>query len=1037
MTERPARPWDRRVRPRKESSPCPRPHCRVRPASAPLCCCAHSPAAAPMAATAALVRRQGPARHRADPGLDDRAAPGLPAPAGPRRARRAGDPLRPGTPPADDCYQLLLGVRRCCRPRWRPPSSAGATEGPLTGLHGLRRAARPALGRAAAGAAAHTRARRARCASNASPQVTVPAGLTPRVLDAEQSNTSLVYGDSYILKVFRRVQPGINPDLELPLALARQGCARRAGDPWPGSVTIAARSRRHSACCSRSCPARPTAGRWRSGRSPSGTGLHRRRRASWAGPPPRCTPRWPPPSPSRAGRAATGALAAAMTERLDATARAVPALLPVRAGLRAAFDALASSSTGAARRPAHPRRPASGPGAARRGRRVVADRLRGRAGPPARRAPPRAARRARCRGDAAAPSTTPPAPRRPWRPEWALRCRDAYCAGYAAGRARPARGTRLLRAYETDKAVYEVLYEARHRPDWLPVPMAAISRLAEPRLNQAAATPPSACRNPSRPRRQNPWQLARPPPPRLPLPGKLGPGRLTVPPAPALDGSDHGAAAVGARITTRTPCWARTRWAAVSRSGCCGRTPRPSPCRRGPARRAARRGRRVCSRRCCRCDAIPAYTLLVTYDGDERRGRGSLPLPALARRAGPASDRRGPARAAVEGARRPPMTHQGVAGTRFTVWAPNARGVRVVGDFNYWDGTAFPMRSLGSSGVWELFLPGIGEGALYKFEITRPDGSHTVRADPMARRTEVPPATASVVTESHHAWGDAEWMAQARRQRPVHEAPFSVYEVHLPSWRPGLTYRQLADAAPRLREGSGLHPRRVHAGRRAPLRRLLGLPGHRLLRADRPGMGSPDDFRYLVDALHRAGIGVIMDWVPAHFPKDDWALAGFDGRAAVRAAGPAPGRAPGLGHPGVRLRPHRGPQLPGGQRRVLVRGVPHRRPAGGRGRLDALPRLLARGRRVDAERARRPGEPRRGRLPPGDERDGLPALPGCRHHRRGVHRLGRRHPRHPPRRPRRLRRSRLRPEVEHGLDARLAGVHRRTSRCTASTTTTR
>ncbi|MEU6371503.1 hypothetical protein ABZ876_39015, partial [Streptomyces sp. NPDC046931] len=142
-----------------------------------------------------------------------------------------------------------------------------------------------------------------------------------------------------------------------------------------------------------------------------------------------------------------------------------------------------------------------------------------------------------------------------------------------------------------------------------------------------------------------------------------------------------------------------------------------------------------------------------------------------------------------------PITHQGVSGSRFTVWAPNARGVRVCGDFCHWDGTGHAMRSLGSSGVWELFVPGIGPGTLYKFDITRSDGTRTVRADPMARRTEVPPATASVVTESAYLWGDGEWLAR-RADIPVHEAPFSVYEVHLPSWRPGLTYRQLAEQLP-------------------------------------------------------------------------------------------------------------------------------------------------------------------------------------------------------------------------------------------------
>ncbi|MFF6905573.1 1,4-alpha-glucan branching enzyme [Streptomyces sp. NPDC012389] len=223
-----------------------------------------------------------------------------------------------------------------------------------------------------------------------------------------------------------------------------------------------------------------------------------------------------------------------------------------------------------------------------------------------------------------------------------------------------------------------------------------------------------------------------------------------------------------------------------------------------------------------------------------------------------------------------PMVHQGVAGTRFTVWAPNARGVRVTGDFTYWDGTGTPMRSLGSTGVWELFLPGVGEGALYKYDICRPDGSHTVRADPMARRTEVPPATASIVTASHHEWRDQDWMAH-RGDRPVHEAPFSVYEVHLASWRPGLTYRQLADQLPAYVKDLGFTHVELMPVSEHP---FGGSWGYQVtgFYAPTSRMGTPDDFRYLVDALHRAGIGVIMDWVPAHFPRDDWALAEFDGR---------------------------------------------------------------------------------------------------------------------------------------------------------------
>ncbi|MEU9848093.1 1,4-alpha-glucan branching enzyme [Streptomyces sp. NPDC047985] len=232
-----------------------------------------------------------------------------------------------------------------------------------------------------------------------------------------------------------------------------------------------------------------------------------------------------------------------------------------------------------------------------------------------------------------------------------------------------------------------------------------------------------------------------------------------------------------------------------------------------------------------------------------------------------------------------PMEHQGVAGTRFTVWAPDARGVRVVGDFNFWDGAGFPMRSLGSSGVWELFLPGIGEGALYKFDICRPDGSHTTRADPMARRTEVPPATASIVTASHHEWRDQEWMAH-RGDVPVHEAPFSVYEVHLPSWRPGLTYRQLADQLPGyVRELGFTHVELMPVAEHP----FGGSWGYQVtgFYAPTSRLGTPDDFRHLVDALHGAGIGVIVDWVPAHFPRDDWALAQFDGRPLYEHADPA------------------------------------------------------------------------------------------------------------------------------------------------------
>lgn len=240
-----------------------------------------------------------------------------------------------------------------------------------------------------------------------------------------------------------------------------------------------------------------------------------------------------------------------------------------------------------------------------------------------------------------------------------------------------------------------------------------------------------------------------------------------------------------------------------------------------------------------------------------------------------------------------PMSHQGVTGTRFTVWAPNAQGVRVAGDFGYWDPQAYPMRSLGSSGVWELFLPGVGEGALYKFDIACPDGSHTLRADPMARRTECPPATASVVHSSSYEWGDAQWLAR-RGERPLHQAPFSAYEVHLASWRPGLGYRELAEQLPAYVKELGFTHVELMPVCEHP---FGGSWGYQVTGYYAPTarLGGPDDFKYLVDSLHQAGIGVLVDWVPAHFPKDEWALARFDGSALYEHPDPRRGEHPDWG----------------------------------------------------------------------------------------------------------------------------------------------
>lgn len=234
-----------------------------------------------------------------------------------------------------------------------------------------------------------------------------------------------------------------------------------------------------------------------------------------------------------------------------------------------------------------------------------------------------------------------------------------------------------------------------------------------------------------------------------------------------------------------------------------------------------------------------------------------------------------------------------VTGTAFAVWAPNARGVRVAGDFDYWDGRALPMRSLGSSGVWEIFVPGVGDGARYKFQVLGADGRWRHKADPMAFATEVPPATASVITTSRYEWGDAPWLAR-RATTPWHKAPMSIYEVHLGSWRMGLTYRQLAEElVGYVRETGFTHVEFLPVAEHP----YGGSWGYQVSSYYAPSsrFGSPDDFRFLVDTLHRAGIGVIVDWVPAHFPKDDFALGRFDGTPLYEHADPRRGEQPDWG----------------------------------------------------------------------------------------------------------------------------------------------
>jgi 1,4-alpha-glucan branching enzyme len=228
-----------------------------------------------------------------------------------------------------------------------------------------------------------------------------------------------------------------------------------------------------------------------------------------------------------------------------------------------------------------------------------------------------------------------------------------------------------------------------------------------------------------------------------------------------------------------------------------------------------------------------------------------------------------------------------VNGVSFAVWAPNAKGVSLIGDFNHWDGTEAPMRTLGSAGVWELFWPDFPTDGLYKFRVHGADGVVTERADPMAFAAEVPPQRASRVTDSDYTWSDADWMTQRALRNPVFE-PMSTYEVHLMSWRPGLSYRELAtELTDYVVEQGFTHVELLPVAEHP----FGGSWGYQVTSYYAPTsrLGTPDDFRYLVDRLHQAGIGVLVDWVPAHFPKDAWALGRFDGTALYEHSDPRRG----------------------------------------------------------------------------------------------------------------------------------------------------
>jgi 1,4-alpha-glucan branching enzyme len=242
-----------------------------------------------------------------------------------------------------------------------------------------------------------------------------------------------------------------------------------------------------------------------------------------------------------------------------------------------------------------------------------------------------------------------------------------------------------------------------------------------------------------------------------------------------------------------------------------------------------------------------------------------------------------------------PMRHQEISGTFFGVWAPSASRVSIVGDFNQWDGRRHQMRCRGGSGVWELFVPHLGPGLLYKFEIRTQNGTLLIKADPLAFRFEKRPKTAAIVHDLNaYTWTDKDWMASRSTNSPLSQ-PMAIYEVHLGSWRRKveennrwLTYREAAeDLIPYVKEMGFNYieflPLAEHP--------FDGSWGYQVTGyyAATSRYGTPDDLMYLVDQCHRAGIGVILDWVPAHFPKDAYALEFFDGTHLYEHADPRQG----------------------------------------------------------------------------------------------------------------------------------------------------
>ena len=246
-----------------------------------------------------------------------------------------------------------------------------------------------------------------------------------------------------------------------------------------------------------------------------------------------------------------------------------------------------------------------------------------------------------------------------------------------------------------------------------------------------------------------------------------------------------------------------------------------------------------------------------------------------------------------------PMEIEGVKGVHFAVWAPNASRVSIVGNFNNWDGRRHPMRLHSANGVWDIFIPSLCSGDTYKFEIADASGQLLpLKADPFARYMELAPGNASIVYEDNYQWQDSDWLTQ-RQQSSTLDQPISIYEVHLGSWRrseenQSLSYRELANSlVPYVKDMGYTHIELLPISEH-PFDGSWGYQPVGLF-APTARFGRPEDFKFFIDHCHQAGIGVIMDWVPAHFPRDDFGLGRFDGTCLYEHADPRQGAHPDWG----------------------------------------------------------------------------------------------------------------------------------------------